>query len=256
VRAAARRPAFEVPCEAADGCVRRLEVSPRRCEIEQGVGQTPDPRSQAVEILARDAEQLRDGPNRQRMGEILDDVHPPVALDPIEKTISSYLDAGTYAFHDGRRQDLGHHAPDTRVVRRVLRDQNVTPEVLQGRCRRWLPAHDHAGLRMSEAWVPQDGDRLGVARHQPAPESGEVHPISLSQPAVGRIGILAKRRIDGVDGHAHEPPHHPSNGRNPHEDARRTAQHGCGTAQRERWAGADTTHAGPRAPADTARSSV
>ena len=79
--------AGEVRAELEDRLLRReqrLEVGPvAALESEQAVGQRPEEQPVGV----GDAEQVAEDGDGQRAGEVLDHIHSPVGLDPVEEVV-------------------------------------------------------------------------------------------------------------------------------------------------------------------------
>jgi hypothetical protein len=139
-------------------------------------------------VARRHAEHVADDGHRQRVGEIADDVHPPLALDPIEQSVHHALDLPAHALDDPRRERPVHERPQAGVVGRIAEEHRAR-ETAGLRLLAVLGREDGLEAVAPEARVAQGRDAVFVAGEDPEAERAQVDRIGLAQASVERVRV-------------------------------------------------------------------
>ncbi len=186
------------------GFVHDREVHDR-VERQDDVGRPP---AEPVLILGRDPEHLADDDDRQRVGEVGDQVElpRPALLDPVEQAVDDLVDVRPHRFDHAGREGLADDAPQPVVVRRVEEEHRTRlvpleepfgaalhlPELLEQVALARVAAEP---LRVLE-------DRLTVCVAGEDPDAGHqsgMDGLEPAEPLVLRIGIgmdLGEERVE------------------------------------------------------------
>ena len=186
-----QRPAGAAPA-LDDGRIRR---QPDRVEAARDVGR---PAADRRVIVHRHAQHLADDRHRQRVGEVLDDVHAVLPGHAVEQAVDDLLDVRAHRLDHARRERLADQRAQPRMIGRVAEEHRAR----EGRLLR-LVAVDRGEhlleLLASEARVAQDVDAVVVARQHPESQRAVVDRLLLAQPPIERVRVgveLRQQRIE------------------------------------------------------------
>ena len=156
-----------------------------------GVEAPDDVRRPLLDLLVvagRHSEHVADDGDRQRVGEIADDVHPPLPLHPIEQEIHHALDLPAHALDDPRREGSVDERPQAGVVGRVAEEHGAREAAGLGLLA-VLGREDGLESVAPEARVAQGRDAVLVAGEDPQAERAQVDGIGLAQVPVERVRV-------------------------------------------------------------------
>ena len=153
-------------------------------------------------VFRRDAKNLADDGDRERVGEVAHHVHLAVTLYRIEQVIHYGLNARAHAFHRAHGEHFTHQGPQPGVVRRVGVDQ---PDGVVMVDRFGLLAHrlgqtvqrERVAACVGEAErIAHCGDDIIVAgQHPTAHDLAPMHGVFSAQFMIDRVGIVVELRL-------------------------------------------------------------
>ena len=204
---AARRGAAlgdEAPEVVGEGATRRhaalthLGVRRQQDRVE-AARDVETPALEALVVRHRDAQHLADHDDRQRIGELLDQIHRVVVVHLRQEAIDDLLDVRPEHLHHARGEGLAHETAQPGVIGRIA-VQHRQPE--SGRNGR-PEAGRHKGRQrlLGQARITQDRDHVFVAGQDPEAQRAVVHRVLGAQAVVHRVGIRQELRIHRVELH-------------------------------------------------------
>jgi hypothetical protein len=173
------------------------------------------PRPQERPVAARDAEQLGDHGDRQRLCDRRQQVELARAGDRIDQVVGELLHRLAHGLDHARRERLRHQSPDPGVVGRLHVEDPVRDQVPEGveRGRRRLASHllvgGHVQVGPTEPTVPEQGADVGEPSDEPmiggvvvhdrcGPAQAPVHGVGVGDEIrVGRVEAESERRHSG-----------------------------------------------------------
>ena len=157
--------------------------------LHQGVG----PLAQLGPVVLGHAEQLGDHRERQREGQVGDDVHPASRRDLVEHPVDEALDPGQERVDAPRREGLLGEATDAGVVGRVkVQHGPVAPLAALDAGRLEQRAAGHGGgvaLLHRQARVTQQPGAVLVAGDRPRPDRAAVDRRDVPQGPILLVGV-------------------------------------------------------------------
>ncbi len=142
-------------------------------------------------MLLGDAEHIADDRHRQAEREILDQVHPALRNDAVERLVDDVLNARAHVLDPARGERLDDETAQAGMIRRVLL-QHPVAHAAHHRFVHDLGtvAADRAlDIVLAEPLVAQHEARLGVPARDESAVRIDMHRIEAPHPLVIRIGI-------------------------------------------------------------------
>jgi hypothetical protein len=179
-----------------DGALAHRRVRRQQKRVEPARDVEP-PALEALVVLEGDAEHLADHDHRQRVRELLDQVHRALALHAGEEAVHDVLDVRPQPLHHPRRERLVHERAQARVVRRIAVEHG----------QRALRRDRHAQLRRDDlldgflggAAVAQDRHHVLVPGQHPEAQGTQVNRVLAAETVVRRVGISDEDGIHGIE---------------------------------------------------------
>ena len=152
-------------------------------------------------MLLGDAEHVADDGDRQAECVILDQVHPALGNDPVERLVDNLLNARAHVLDPARGERLHHQPAQPRVIGRILL-QHGKREVAEHRLLHDVGAiapFRALGIVLAEALVAQHQADFGVATGDEHAKRRQMHRIQRAHPLIMRIGIANELGVQRVE---------------------------------------------------------
>jgi hypothetical protein len=159
------------------------------------------PALEALVVRHRNAEHLADDNDRQRVGELLDQVHPVVVLHRRQEVIDDLLDMRPEHLNHARSERLAHQAAQPGVIGRIA-IQHRHPESWRNRRPESCRHEGREGL-LGQTRVPQHRHHVLVPGQDPEAQRAVVNRFLAAQAVVHRVRIREELRVHRVEDDSH-----------------------------------------------------
>ena len=180
-------------------------------EEEVGIeppGEGVRPLLEALLVVQGHAQEVADDPDRQGIGEGVDEIDLAGLEGGVEQLVDDLLGALAQRLDHPRRERLGHEPPQARVVRRVAEEEGAHLEhglfhhlgAAGGASEPGRHAIDvDVEAVRARPLVTEDGQAVGMSGHHPEAQLVAVDRGALPQVGVQGEGIAGPQRVEGVE---------------------------------------------------------
>ncbi len=154
------------------------------------------PPLEALVVLDGHAEHLADHHDRNRVRELLDEVHRAARGHTVEQAVDDLLDPWPQSLDHARRERLADEPAQPRVIRRIAVEHR---QAHRGHGGAEARGHEGRDRFLGQARVAQRRHHVVVPRQHPEAERTVMDGILGAQAVVRRVGIRHERRIHRVE---------------------------------------------------------